>query len=237
MDIIPVIDIRDGIVVHARGGERANYQPLKSLLTQSVKLEQVIDDLLAWYPFKQLYIADLDAIEQKQHTPQQYQHLIDTFPQLSLWLDAGITEMSAYSYYPMSPQLRLVLGSETLTDLQLLKAPHVRQQSILSLDKKSGSILGSEEIAKEPAYWTQTCIAMSLDNVGTDKGPDFDWLKSLMKEQECVKWYAAGGVRDEADLSQLAQIGATGVLVASALHTGKLGRSTIERLSRDITLP
>ena len=80
MNIIPVIDIRDGIVVHARGGERANYQPLKSLLTQSVKLEQVIDDLLAWYPFKQLYIADLDAIEQKQHTPQQYQHLIDTFP-------------------------------------------------------------------------------------------------------------------------------------------------------------
>lgn len=237
MNIIPVIDIRDGIVVHARGGERANYQPLKSILTQSVEIDDVIGDLLEWHPFSQFYIADLDAIERKEHTPQRYQHLINTFPQLSLWLDAGITEMQEYSLYPTSPQLSLVLGSETLKDLNLLKVPDIKKRSILSLDKKFGRILGAEEIANDSDYWTQKCIAMSLDNVGADKGPDFNWLKSLINQQERVKWYAAGGVRGEEDLGQLEKIGAAGILIASALHTGKLKRSSIERLSSDITLP
>ena len=62
MQIIPVIDVMGGIVVHASGGDRAHYQPLKSILTSSCDPFEVITDLLAWHDFKKVYIADLDAI-------------------------------------------------------------------------------------------------------------------------------------------------------------------------------
>jgi phosphoribosylformimino-5-aminoimidazole carboxamide ribotide isomerase len=52
-----------------------------------------------------------------------------------------------------------------------------------------------------------------------------------------VGWYAAGGVRSEDDLERLLEMGVAGALIASALHTGKLSKSAIESLSRDITLP
>ncbi|NBR98589.1 MAG: histidine biosynthesis protein, partial [Betaproteobacteria bacterium] len=32
MQIVPVLDLRDGIVVHARRGDRASYAPLRSSL-------------------------------------------------------------------------------------------------------------------------------------------------------------------------------------------------------------
>ena len=109
MNIIPVIDIRDGIVVHARGGERANYQPLKSLLTQSVKLEQVIDDLLAWYPFKQLYIADLDAIFAVEGDARGEQVAVPT-PGIDGYSDRGLRLGFAYGDFEGANALGLSLG-------------------------------------------------------------------------------------------------------------------------------
>ncbi|HIC47508.1 MAG TPA: nickel transporter [Methylophaga aminisulfidivorans] len=238
MNIIPVIDIRDGIVVHAKGGDRANYQPLTSLLTSSVIPEDVIGDLLVWYPFQQLYIADLDAIEKGVHHPQRYKNILTAFPRLNIWLDAGIAEMQDYLCYSDTSRLFLVLGSETLKDISLLEksGSDVEKQPILSLDKKSGQLLGHGAI-HESAYWTDRCIAMSLDNIGANQGPDFEWLKLLMEAKQSVGWYAAGGVRSEEDLEELSEMGVAGALIASALHTGKIRKSAIKKLSRDITLP
>ena len=47
------------------------------------------------------------------------------------------------------------------------------------------------------------------------------------------RFYAAGGVRDKTDLEQLAAAGYVGVLVASALHNGRLGKDDIAELMKD----
>lgn len=62
MQIIPVIDVMGGIVVHASGGIRDQYQPLQSVLTSSCEPIEVISELLARYKSKIIYIADIDAI-------------------------------------------------------------------------------------------------------------------------------------------------------------------------------
>ena len=64
MQIIPVIDLKDGLVVHAVRGDRSQYQAIDqhSLITDSSEADVVIANLLKLADFKSIYIADLNAI-------------------------------------------------------------------------------------------------------------------------------------------------------------------------------
>ncbi|MDE2121341.1 MAG: histidine biosynthesis protein, partial [Betaproteobacteria bacterium] len=46
-----------------------------------------------------------------------------------------------------------------------------------------------------------------------------------------ARWYAAGGVRDAADLLELRELGLHGALLASALHDGRLDAAQLRRLA------
>ena len=63
MEIIPVIDIRQNQVVHAIKGQRQNYRPLQTSLCNSHSPEDIVQAFIDTYPFKTIYIADLDAIQ------------------------------------------------------------------------------------------------------------------------------------------------------------------------------
>jgi len=231
MQIIPVIDIKGGIVVHAQGGNRDAYPPLKSVLTDSNDAMQVMHDMLSWYPFQQFYIADLDAIETAVHRPEFYRTLCQQFANVEIWLDAGITSEIDIQLYAEIEGLKLVIGSETLTTLDLLDS-YLNQSMILSIDRRNGRVLGHQQLMQRDALWTQKTIVMDLDVIGADKGPSYDWLKSLMQKRQDIAWYAAGGVRNQADLEKLQETKAAGVLIASALHTGKLDKNTLQMLEQ-----
>ena len=51
MRLIPVIDLKDGVVVHARRGQRDAYQPL----SPNANVFAVIESFLQWYDFKIIY--------------------------------------------------------------------------------------------------------------------------------------------------------------------------------------
>ncbi len=230
LQIIPVIDIRGGIVVHARGGDREAYPPLQSVLTQSTRPETVVADLLAWYPFPQVYIADLEAIESGDRETTLYRSLCDRFKQTEIWLDAGIESARDVDIYPPVENLKLVVGSETLTDIELLANKACRERLILSLDRRHDRLLGDKDLLSRTDIWTQKMILMSLDHVGADKGPACAWLETLAKVRKDISWYVAGGVRGRKDLEIIEEKGATGALIASAIHTGKLSRQAIADL-------
>ena len=63
---------------------------------------------------------------------------------------------------------------------------------------------------------------MTLVRVGGDAGPDMDRLAEIKRRAPDVMLYAAGGLRGASDLVRLKQAGKWGVLVASALHDGRL---------------
>ena len=71
---------------------------------------------------------------------------------------------------------------------------------------------------------------MSLDSVGSEAGPDKQLLKKINELKPEAKLMAAGGVRGEEDLLDLAGIGTNGALVASALHKGKLSVNAIRQI-------
>ena len=68
---------------------------------------------------------------------------------------------------------------------------------------------------------------MTLDKVGAGDGPSLDGLRHALGRAPGKRVIAAGGVRNAADLDELAALGAYAVLVATAIHDGTLDRAAL----------
>tara|TARA_R110001606_G_scaffold346892_3_gene495905 strand:- start:10512 stop:11219 length:708 start_codon:yes stop_codon:yes gene_type:complete len=229
VEIIPVIDVLGGKVVHARGGERSQYPLLQSVLTSHCEPLRVIIDLLAWQSFSTIYIADLDAILEQQQNIALYQILAEQFPNIAFLLDAGIHSKESLEYFFAYSNIKPVIGSETLADIAWLSDADIRQKSILSLDFQHGQFLGDPQLLQRADLWPEAIIAMNIDHVGAPSGPDFKLLSLLQQKVINSQIIAAGGVRSEQDLIDLESQGFEQVLVASALHDGRLRKRSLEK--------
>jgi len=222
VNFIPVIDLARGHAVHARGGHRETYQPLQSILCRSSEPVDVVTGLLDLHPFTHLYIADLDAIQGRPVQSAVLQQLHKHFPGLLLWIDAGIRDASQFLSLKQIVPVTPVLGSETLPDTSLLENNALYDAAVLSLDFQNPFFLGPASLLDTPSLWPARIIAMTLDRVGKHQGPDLVRLRQLHRAAPEATLYAAGGVRSLDDLHALQTAGCAGVLLASALHDGRL---------------
>jgi phosphoribosylformimino-5-aminoimidazole carboxamide ribotide isomerase len=214
--IIPVIDLMHGQIVHAKLGQRNEYKPINSHLSESSEAFDVVSSLLKLYPFQTLYIADIDAILGTGNNDDIIQKLIICFSNLTIWLDAGNHHVNC--------KVLPVLGSESIINLQRLD--QYKNPYILSLDYNAQGAMGLNELHETSTYWTDEIICRSLNMVGSSQGADYLRLGQLIKLNEKKKIpskiYAAGGVRDIKDIQLLAAMGLSGVLLASSLHNGTI---------------
>lgn len=229
MEIIPVIDIKNGVVVSAKKGERDKYQVVKSVLCRSSQLSDIVEGLLSFFPFKTIYIADLDAITGQGNNWLAINDVINKNQTIQFWVDAGqkLQDISSYD----DTNYRVIIGTESQT-VQADKAfLNNLNKTILSLDYCSDNTFsGPLDFLEETEFWPQQIIIMILARVGSLSGPDFEKLKYF-----CVKYpeksiIAAGGVRNEVDLLNLKEIGVKHALVASALHSGTINAQVIKNL-------
>lgn len=234
MRIIPVIDIRNGAVVRAIAGRRDDYLPLRSPLTtpagMSAEPISVVRGLMALYPFETLYVADLDAIEGQGDNRAAIRAIGARYPSLELWVDPGVQVREAARWRNQN-NLRLVLGSESLPSVNALRDFEAREDCVLSLDFREPGFLGDPEILENTAFWPSRVIVMSLARVGGDAGPDVTRVEDIIACAGAREVYGAGGVRGADDVSMLARVGASGVLVSSALHHGGLTVRDLENFA------
>ena len=228
MQIIPVIDLKNGHVVHAKHGNRDTYQPINSTLSDSSDVFSIVKGILKLYPFRTIYIADIDAITNTGHHFDEIELLSSLYPQTTWWIDNGVHNVNARILYAPQPNIRAVFGSENIHTLQDYRAMSYAYKSrhVLSLDKLDSVELGATELHKTGLYWPDDVICMTLNNVGSFAGPDVARLQALhqlnLARKKPANLIAAGGVRNMEDLVQLKQLGISGALVASALHNGKI---------------
>lgn len=227
MEIIPVIDLMGGKVVRAQGGQRDRYLPLVSTVTSSVLLEQVVADLLAFYPFKTIYIADLDSIAGHELDTASYQILVSHYREVNFWLDSGIKNESDWREIDELGVLP-VIASESLVELSLLE--EVRK-GIVSLDFQGDEFIGDNRLWQQTGLWPQRVIAMSLANVGMSIGPNMTLIEQIKFKRPQASVIAAGGIRTNQDIELLVDAGIQQALVGSAIHDGNLRREDIEKLS------
>ncbi|MDB5598078.1 MAG: nickel transporter [Xanthobacteraceae bacterium] len=235
MQVIPVIDLKAGIVVHARMGQRDRYRPIETPLSATSDPVDVTRGLMSLYPFKTLYVADLDAIERNGDNRAALARVKAAFPGLTLWVDNGIGSLNAAADFIETELGHLVLGSETQTGLDVVRHFSNDPRAVLSLDFRTDAFQGPPALLVDPTCWPRRVIAMTLARVGSGAGPDLERLRTIRdaaaKDTATSRQvYAAGGIRDAADLATLQQLGIAGALVASCLHDGRLRGEEIAKL-------
>jgi HisA/HisF family protein len=222
MEIIPVLDLKQGAVVRARMGQRDQYRPIETPLSPTSDPVDVARGLLAVHPFATLYVADLDAIAGRGDNHAALARLRAAFPRLTLWVDNGICDCRRAEDWLAAGWGQLVLGSETQRDATLVRHFAGDARVALSLDFRGPSFQGPPALVDDAACWPQKVIAMTLARVGSGAGPDLERLAGIRHAATGREVYAAGGVRDATDLVTLKRAGIAGALVASCLHDGRL---------------
>jgi phosphoribosylformimino-5-aminoimidazole carboxamide ribotide isomerase len=227
MNIIPVLDLRGGVVVRAHMGQRDRYHPIVSPLSPTSDPGDVMRGLLSVHAFTTFYLADLDAIEGTGDNAEVLHRLGAEFSSLAFWVDNGVADTDAAEQFLDAGLGHLVVGSESQKDMALLRHLADRDRIVLSLDFRGDAFQGPPALLDEVAAWPQRLIVMTLARVGSGAGPDLDRLRAIRDVAAGRDIYAAGGVRDGADLAALRRAGIAGALVATSLHDGRLRSSDI----------
>ena len=225
MKIIPVIDLKDGVVVHAQKGMRDQYQPISTTLCSSSDIYRVIEAYLGIHDFDTIYIADLNAITHHGDHDSLITDVLTSFPNILFWIDSG------YQCFNKYPDNHIpVLGSECYNHETASELATFNNHFILSLDYSISGALGAKSLFSDPDLWPETIIIMTLSRVGSNQGPDLEKLNWFCRQYPHKQFIAAGGIRNTADLLALKKLGIQHALVASALHSGVIRRKEIKNL-------
>lgn len=234
MEIIPVIDVRHGQAVRAVAGERANYRPFDTPLAPgSSDPVDVARGFLKLYPFNTLYVADLDGIEGRGTNSTLVSRLSAACSGPSWWVDNGSANDPAIEVVMSSGLVRTVVGSETgIAPTELAhEIKRWRGRLVLSLDYKGDRFQGTPALLSQLDLWPAHIIVMTLGRVGTATGPDLDCIHTIAKYAGSRRVYAAGGIRNRADVRAAFDAGARGALIATALHNGHIKTGDLEEIA------
>lgn len=234
MQIVPVLDIFKGEVVHAVGGDRKTYRAIDSKICTSSAPLDVIKAFLNLYDFKSIYLADLNALEHQHNNSKHIELIASKHPDLEIWLDSGTKHIEHYLQLTKFPKLRMILSSESLSSSSIFTSllhSHPHHQFVLSLDYKADKLLGSQEILKLKQQWPRDIIVLNLSKVGIDQGYSFPTDLDQKELVSGFNTYYGGGIRDVKDIRKLSAFGYAGVLISTALHNQTITCSDIDSFS------
>ncbi len=237
--VIPVLDLKGGVAVHAVRGERHAYAPVRSVLAASSDPVELARAFRARLGCEACYVADLDAIARVGEHGATVRAIAAVG--LSVWLDAGVATADDARRAVSCGAARVIVGTETLRDVGDLPAiadaagaaSQGRADCILSLDHREGRLLGGSPAVSAAgalgiavAAWSagiRAFIVLDLARVGARAGPETEPARRLRARLPEAEVVLGGGVRGADDLSALAAAGYHAALIGTALHTGVLG--------------
>jgi phosphoribosylformimino-5-aminoimidazole carboxamide ribotide isomerase len=239
LKIIPVLDVLGGVAVHAVRGRRKEYRPLKSVLCAA---SDPVDVAVALRKlgFNELYIADLDAITGGHPNLPLFKRLADKTG-FALMVDAGVTSLKTAEEVLRSSVSKVIIGTETLLNDSFVGealAYFGSKKLVVSLDLMGDCVLSRFELGRlvEPmaflrnldAQGVSQIIVLDLQKVGSGEGVNLSFIEDAVKNVE-ADLFVGGGVRDIKDLIELKRLGVCGVLVATALHSGKISPEELKQ--------
>jgi phosphoribosylformimino-5-aminoimidazole carboxamide ribotide isomerase len=152
---------------------------------------------------------------------------------MNVILDAGISDVEDAGAWLSLGVHKAVVGAETLrqwTALEQIPAAIDGNHLAFSLDIRGGKVLSQcPELAVlspiealrylQSAGW-QEIIILELSRVGSGEGVNHALLAEARAKFPGLRLLAGGGIASPSQLAELESLGITGVLVATALHSG-----------------
>lgn len=237
-----------GRVVQGLRGERQHYRAVRSGLVTGSEPLAIARALCRECDGVALYVADLDAIAgtgDHRAVVRELRERLGAEP----WVDAGVGDVEAATRLLEAGAARVIVGTETLPDLGALRAIRdvlPAERLLLSVDvgdhgviSRCRALSGRSPLAALRLLADEgvtEVILLALLQVGTGAGPDLETLRAARAALPRLHLIAAGGVRDPDDLRALAEAGADGVLLATALHRGWITAADI-RAARSARRP
>jgi phosphoribosylformimino-5-aminoimidazole carboxamide ribotide isomerase len=219
MDLVLAMDLKGGLVVHGKRGERSTYRPLTWGLSPTA---EPVPYLSIMRPHS-LYIADLDRIMGSG----SHDHEITSCTQMvrTCYVDRGC---SSPEDFLEGENIINVVGTETAGE-DLTRYP----SGILSLDIRNGRVIPGNRMPAQvlrevESLPFQGCLILHLGAVGTGEGLPSAEL-SLFRAATAKPLLFGGGIAGDRDLDLLASIGFDGAVVATAVHTGKIPIDAVRR--------
>ena len=226
-------------------GERQHYRAVRSGLVAGSDAVAIARALCRECGGLAVYVADLDALEGRGDQREVIRGLRDDLG-AEPWVDAGVGDSEAASRLLEAGAARVIVGTETLTDIGSLRA--IRKilppaQMLVSVDVGDHGVLSRcSALSGQPASAAIELLAredvtefilLALRQVGTGAGPDLETLRAVRTAFPGLRLIAGGGVRTAEDLQALAEAGADGVLLATALHRGWITAADIRAVRAD----
>jgi phosphoribosylformimino-5-aminoimidazole carboxamide ribotide isomerase len=223
--IVFVLDIFNGVVLHAAGGRRENYKPINTM-SKICNNSNPIDIIKQLKP-RETYIADLNRL-QKTGT-DNYEIISELSNYTVIMADTGIEEIQDIAWC-LAIANTAVIGTETSNLNTIIKGADLYPGKInVSIDIKNGSLLTRDAALTNPLDLITVLnevdindiILLDLDRVGTNSGFNIILLEEL-SAQSNHDILVGGGVRSITDIETLDSIGVRGALVATAIHNGSI---------------
>lgn len=221
---IPVLDLKDGQAVSGKSGLRDTYQPLQTLFAPSSDPIEIAQGLKL-NGADELYIADLDLIENKGHNINEIKMVNTIIPVI---LDAGVKNAEGFSFF-LDYAFKIIIPTETLEsidDLYEICNKYPKERIVISVDVKNNELLSKNLdlsikefkdilIDVDPFQ----IILLDVSGVGTNKG----YNEELLNEFEDLKdkLIVAGGLNKDS-ITELEKIGIKKVLLGTSLHSGEV---------------
>lgn len=221
---IPVLDLKDGQAVSGKSGLRDTYQPLQTVFAPSSDPVEIAQGLKL-NGADELYIADLDLIENKGHNINEIKMVNTIIPVI---LDAGVKNAEGFSFF-LDYAFKIIIPTETLEsidDLYEICNKYPKERIVISVDVKNNELLSKNLdlsikefkdilIDVDPFQ----IILLDVSGVGTNKG----YNEELLNEFEDLKdkLIVAGGLNKDS-ITELKKIGIKKVLLGTSLHSGEV---------------
>jgi phosphoribosylformimino-5-aminoimidazole carboxamide ribotide isomerase len=245
MLLLPVLDLKAGLVVRGVGGRRHEYRPIVSQLTRSCRPVDVAQAFRDHFGLTELYLADLDAIAGGRPALSMYTEL--RAQGFRLRIDAGVRDAADARPLAEAGVEGIVAGLETLSGSEALSelCQEFGSRVIFSLDLKQGRPLNNVAAWESMDGWAiaekavelgvRSLIVLDLTHVGGNGGTGTEELCTRLAARfPEVEVAAGGGVRDVGDVIRLQRCGVKAVLAASALHDGRIRREDLSRIARPV---
>jgi phosphoribosylformimino-5-aminoimidazole carboxamide ribotide isomerase len=237
MRVIPVIDLKGGVAVHAVRGERERYRPVRSRIAAGSDPVELTRSVRDGFGLDEVYVADLDAIAGGAGNGEV---VAAVAAEARAMVDAGTSSAGAVARVLDLGAARVIVGTESLPGVEAFRALRAALPDaplVVSLDLLAGRVLSpdaalaglhpAEALARLVDAGAREAIVLDLARVGSGEGPDTALLADLHARLPDVDLLAGGGVRDASDLRALADAGAAGALVATALHGGAIAADEV----------